>query len=323
MYCKIKFDLEQDPFIFNFTRQNEIPEDIVYLYIYSPAFDEDYKGDKEFDFTRFKDLIELNISLKLVNINLLENRKLEKLYIESYNLSELKVYKNSIKYLTLYDCIIIDINILKEYVNLEYLNLGLSSIINNKIIFPKINIERLIIDEFRNDIKELDLNNLYNLKYLTIYNTLELKELYIDKLMNLKELYVSGLVRLEILKFDKIKLSLLDCGEYMTSLKYIDGYFENFNIHSNEEAKVYNRKIISRRRVYLFCEYKKGPCEYKKEPCEGPCEVSVADSIICGKCAKYVSKYNKINIRDSKIKYYEIDDDDNEIEHSIKLLSCC
>lgn len=187
--CSIKFNLEDNKSDYEFNNQNDIPENITYLELYYSSFS---KNHKEFNFSRFKELTELHINLNLDNIDLTENNKLRNLYIEFYNLNELKVNKDCIQKLYLYDCIITDINILKEFVNLKYLELGLTTINSETIIFPELNIQELLIDEFKDVVRVINLNNLQKLYKLTVYGTVDLKDLYIHELTELQDLIMSG-----------------------------------------------------------------------------------------------------------------------------------
>ena len=170
-----------------------------------------------------------------------------------------------------------------------------------KIIFPILNLEILYLGDFY-ELISLDLNNLYKLKVLSLIDLINLEKLNINELENLEELYVDGLNKLEILTFDKIKLNILSFGD-MNSLKYIDGYFKDHDLEMRHQPNnYYKQRIVCRRRIYLLSDF--------------------GSENICGKCERNVSVHNKINIRNSKIEFEQLLEDE-EILHNIKILTCC
>ena len=128
--------------------------------------------------------------------------------------------------------------------------------------------------------------------------------------MNLKELYVDNLHNLEILNFENSKLDLLTYGNF-EKLKYINGYFKEFDNIIDNYPNVYKQKVICRRRIFLLNETLLNGKENK---------------CICGKCGKYVLKNNKVNIRKTEIEYPILEeglDYETGYYDNVKLLTCC
>ena len=288
MKCKIKFDLESKYINFDFINQDEIPNNIVSLVLYEEFFNED-DNVKVFNFEKFKDLITLHIEVTLDNINLLENNKIETLYIDHLNLNSLNVSKNNkIDTLVLYDTYIESLDILTKFKHLEFLQFDVFKTELKSLVFPEFNLKHLAINK-NNKLKNLDLNNIRNLKQINVDEFEELEKLQIDKLNNLESLGLINLYKLEFLVFGKIEKLFLN---NIPSLKYIDGDFKDYSNRTRYFSS--KQRVITRRRIFLLCESKVGTPEGLSE------YIVLKNSSKCMNCGKYVLRSKKINLRKRK-----------------------
>ena len=311
MDCYIKYNLNESYQIFKFNYISDIPTNIVGLKINEIQYK--LKTNKNLDLTEFKNLIELFIETIFYDINTVKL---------TTNFEEIKIKENNIiEKLSLLDCNIYDINVLKKFKYLKELVLK-----NTKIDLSNIsqfnNLETLELYKF-NDIINLDLNNLYKLNKLVIVDFKNLENLYINELKNLKYLTLGDLRNLRVLNFEKSRLELLRFNRVM-DLMYIDGFTRNGENYNNKGlAYPIEQKIIQRKRIYLLCESKVGVLEEVAEtPTKGHVEAisESKNSVICGRCGKYVSKYCKINIRNHYLFMYQLY---GEPINFYKVLTCC
>ena len=290
------------------------------------------------------------ISIQKHNIDLTNMLKLERLYLENtmINIDNL----NKLENLYYFSIVLDDDNIkninFNDCKNLIYIFINMNEL--TKIILPKSGkLKYLYItnflfydeDEEEYHKENLIIDNLYinkNIEELRISYKTDIDYNNFDKLNSLSieldpnnniiySLDIHKLFKLKKLQIQKAKLSFIDFPYNFKFQKYVDILDNTYQ----------NKKILSRRRIYLLCESKVGVleevaesppkghvedvCESKVGVLEDVCESKVGalnglsellSEDKCFRCKKNISLNNKINIRN-----YE------DQKYRCNYLSCC
>lgn len=270
-------------------------------------------------------------TLYLNNINIIINfeimTKLEKIKLSNVdNINDRNKIKNDINFSKCKNLYYIEIENEEEDKDLSLLNLeGCEKL--EFIESTNYYIEKLILPLSSNNLETLILNT-YNeidenrpkLEIINFYDNVNIKKIFISfilqngmgftKFKKLEDIIIrnNNMISLNISKNYNLKnIEIQNC-----KLDYIDFPY-NFDITKVQyifENNFPNKRIISRRRMYLLRESVEGPCEsFSKE--------NSKDLIKCFKCKKNISIYNKINIR--KTHY----NDANNNLSDYNYISCC